>query len=118
MKQLRKFSTVLKVTGIVLICCAAAMWLYSLANTGSSWTTLRNAVNSVGSKTEFGDRLRFDNRFFLALSNATTSRNQPEEARTEALRVIGEDPNLDKPEHRKLRERVSRMFSSGSTLEL
>ena len=85
MKQLRKFSTVLKVTGIVLICCAAAMWLYSLANTGSSWTTLRNAVNSVGSKTEFGDRLRFDNRFFLALSNATTSRSQPEEARTEAL---------------------------------
>ena len=85
MKQLRKLSTVLKIAGIVMICVGAALWLYSLANTGGSWATLKNGVASVGAETAFGDRLRFDNRFFLALSDAATTRDQTEEARTDRI---------------------------------
>ena len=54
----------------------------------------------------------------LAVADLAKHGEVLQKARTEARRVIGEDPNLDKPEHRKLRERVSRMFSSGFTMEL
>ena len=54
----------------------------------------------------------------LAVADLAKHGEVLQKARAEAQRVIGEDPDLDKPEHRKLRERVSRMFNSGSTLEL
>ena len=54
----------------------------------------------------------------LAVADLARHGEVLQKAREEARMVIEEDPGLDRPEHRKLRARVSRMFSGGFTLDL
>ena len=54
----------------------------------------------------------------LAVADLAKHGDVLRKAREEARTLIAADPDLSEPEHRKLRERVSRMFNSGSTLEL
>ena len=86
MKQLNKFSKVLKVAGIVLILVSVVLWIYSLANTGSPWNTLKNALNSVDEGTNLADRLAFDNSYFKAMSRAAANRDLEPEARAQEIR--------------------------------
>ena len=54
----------------------------------------------------------------LAVADLARHGEVLQKAREEARMVIEEDPGLDRQEHRKLRARVSRMFSGGFTLDL
>ena len=70
MKTVKRISGLLRVIGVVLVLVSIALWLYSLANTGGSWNTLKTALNNAGVQTGFLDRIRFDSRYFGALSDA------------------------------------------------
>ena len=86
MKQLNKFSKVLKVTGVVLILVSVALWIYSLANTSGPWGALKNALNSVEEGTTLADRLAFDNSYFKAMSRASANRELDQDTRIREVR--------------------------------
>ena len=67
MKTVKRISGLLRVIGVVLVLVSIALWLYSLANTGGSWNTLKTALNNAGVQTGFLDRIRFDSRYFGAV---------------------------------------------------
>ncbi len=83
MKQLNRFSRLLKVIGIALIFVAVALWLYVLANTGKPWNALRTALNSASVQTDITDRFILDERFFGAMSEAAANRGEDAEIRTQ-----------------------------------
>ncbi|MBR1685915.1 MAG: hypothetical protein IJ708_12350, partial [Clostridia bacterium] len=86
MKRLNRFAGVLKVIGIVLLCLAVVFWLYALANTGKPWNTLNAALTINGVDTAFTDRVLFDDSYFSALSNASSSRTLEESERLSQVR--------------------------------
>ena len=83
MKQLNRFSRLLKVIGIALIFVAVALWLYVLANTGKPWNALRTALNSASVQTDITDRFILDERFFGAMGEAAANRGEDAEIRTQ-----------------------------------
>ena len=87
MKQLNRFSRVLKVIGIVLICVAVAIWLYVLANTGKPWNALNTTLTSNDIRTNLIDRFAFDERFFSALSEAAANREADADTRIGQAKV-------------------------------
>ncbi len=86
MKQLNKFSKGLKVAGVVLILISVALWIYSLANTGGPWNSIKGMLSSVDEGTNLTDRLAFDNRYFEAMSRAAANRDLDPEARARELK--------------------------------
>ena len=88
MKQLNRFSKILKVIGIALICVSVIFWLYALANTGAPWTAVRSALNNISVSTNAVDRLTFDDSYFSALSISSSNRDKDIQNRVEQVRPL------------------------------
>ena len=87
MKKINRASSILRITGIVLIILAVVFCLYSMANTGSFWKALNSRMALDGVSTNFIDRVRFDDDYFTALSQAAASKQSEPDARMALVRA-------------------------------
>ena len=88
MKTIHRFSSALKVAGIVLILLSLVLGLYALINTGSTREMLDQGMTRFGASARWNDFLSFDRHFFSALSRSVGNRDRKEEER---LTVIDPD---------------------------
>ena len=86
MKTVHRLSSILKVTGIVLILVSLVLGLYALLNTGAAWSAMNDGLARMGLSAGPGDRFVFDDRVLGAMSQASASRAQKQEAREEEIR--------------------------------
>ena len=81
MKKIHRSAGIIYAIGIVLICLSVVLCLYVLANVGGPWSSMQNRFTQVGSSTSFVDKLVFDDAYFTALSDASSTRGELEESR-------------------------------------
>lgn len=85
MKAVNRTSVILKVIGIVLILVSIILGMYALINTVSTKEALSQGMDRYGARGSWTDQFAFDRCFFNALSRSSGNRNEPEEARLEAI---------------------------------
>ena len=86
MRRIKRFSSFLRVLGIVLVLLALVLGIYALANTGSAWKGLTGLMQSSGASISAWERLGFDGRYFTALSRSVGSTAQSEDVRLQTAR--------------------------------
>ena len=71
MRILRKAAKVLKWIGIVLLCLSLVFGIYSLANTGANWSSMKTQLEANQVQTNLLDRIHYDSAMFNAMAYAS-----------------------------------------------
>ena len=86
MKELKRTASVLRVIGWVLIGLAVAATIYTLANDGSAFNSLRARGVQADVHLNAWDRIVFDHQYFNALSDAAGTKALPQAERAASVR--------------------------------
>ncbi len=80
MRGIRKTATVLRVIGVILLFIAIVLSIYALAG-NNEWGLFSEKTSSLGMSTGISARASFDRDYYLALSEASGSRNKTAQER-------------------------------------
>ena len=86
MKIAKRFATVLRIIGWVMVGIAVGVTIYALATSGGPWGTVNGWMNSMNVQQNVFDRVKFDHQFYNALIDAADTKNMQENLRVEGVR--------------------------------
>ena len=73
MKTINRISGALKGLGWVIILVALALCVYVVSSDQSEWSRVNEQLKTAGVSTGLADRLRFDDSYYMAMSEAQLS---------------------------------------------
>jgi len=81
--RIKQLASVLKATGIVLICLAVALTIYVSASSGGMWKKFSEGLQSYGVDTNALDWARFGNDYYRAMGRAVREERLPADERAQ-----------------------------------
>ena len=87
MRQVKKFSDILRSVGVVLLLLGLVLTIYATATGGAAWKTFSTGLSASGMKPNLVERIRFNDAYFSAMAGAR--RDMEELASVRTANAIG-----------------------------
>jgi len=70
MRKVKNVSSVLRVTGIILVILSMVLLIYATSNNGREWSEFRSILNRSNANIRIWDRFSFNHSYYMALRSA------------------------------------------------
>lgn len=68
MRKIKLLATVLRITGVIILCLALVLSLYGIATSAKSWKTMNTYMGKNKVEMGFADRMRFDHELYTVMN--------------------------------------------------
>ena len=82
MRQVKKFSDILRSVGVVLLLLGLVLTIYATATGGAAWKTFSTGLSASGMKPNLVERIRFNDAYFSAMAGARQDMEELASVRT------------------------------------